>query len=127
RLADTRRLYASGWPSGVDPRKTVLLKSRPQGVLAGVVRRPGTARLVRYANTEVEGAGGAPDRGRLLRYDVSAPWARATVDGHPIHPRPANPTSRAVALPPGSHPVRFTFEPFAGAIADLAHLAGLSN
>ena len=127
RLADTRRLYTSGWPSGVDPRKTVLLKSRPQGVLAGVVRRPGTARLARYANTEIEVVADAPDGGLLLLNDVWHPWWRATVDGHPADVLRANAIFRAVALPPGSHTVRFTFAPFAGAIADLAHLAGLSN
>jgi hypothetical protein len=30
-------------------------------------------------------------------------------------------------LPPGRHEVRFTFAPFAGAVADLARLVGLAR
>jgi hypothetical protein len=127
QLVDFDRLYQTGWPAGVDPRRTVLLKRAPAGVAAGGSRRPGAARIVRYANAEVDVSVDAPDGGLLLLNDVWHPWWRATVDGHPVEILRANVIFRAVALPPGRHAVHFRFEPFAGAVADLARLAGLAR
>jgi hypothetical protein len=124
QVADFDRLYQTGWPAGVDPRRTVLLKRPPAGVAAGGSRRPGTARIVRYANTAVDVAVDAPDGGLLLLNDVWHPWWHATLDGQPIDVLRADVIFRAVALPPGRHMVHFTFEPFAGAVTDLARLAG---
>src|SRR5262249_30864230 len=61
QFADFDRLCQTGWPAGVDPRKTLLLNRAPVGVAAGGSRRPGTARIVRYANTEVDVSVEAPD------------------------------------------------------------------
>jgi hypothetical protein len=127
QFADFDRLYQTGWPVGVDPRKTVLLKRAPAGVAAGGSRRPGTAQIVRYANAEVDVSVDAPDGGLLLLNDVWHPWWRATLDGKPVDVLRADVIFRAVALPPGRHEVRFTFEPFAGAVVDLVHLAGLGS
>lgn len=127
QLADFKRLYVAGWPATVDPRKTVLLSRAPVGVAAGAVRRPGTARIARYANTEVDVAVDSPDGGFLLLNDVWHPWWHATLDGKPVDMLRANVIFRAVALPPGPHQVHFAFEPFAGAAADLAQLAGLAH
>ena len=127
QLADFGRLYQAGWPATVDPQRTVLLEHAPAGVAAGGSRRPGTARIVHYANAEVDVVVEAPDGGLLLLNDVWHPWWRATLDGHPVDVLRADAIFRAVALPPGAHEVRFTFAPFAGAVADLAHLAGLDG
>jgi len=127
QLADFHRLYQAGWSAGVDPRSTVLLEHAPSGLAVGSARRPGTARIVRYANTEVDVAVDAPDGGLLLLNDAWHPWWRATLDGRPVEILRADVIFRAVALPPGAHEVRFTFAPFAGAVSDLAHLAGLAR
>jgi hypothetical protein len=127
QLADFDRLDQTGWPATVDPRRTVLLERAPAGLAAGAARRPGAARIVRYANTEVDVSVDAPDGGLLLLNDVWHPWWRATLDGRPVDILRADVIFRAVTLPPGVHEVRFTFAPFAGAVADLARLAGLAR
>jgi hypothetical protein len=127
QFADFPRILAAGWPPAIDPRRTVLLNRAPSGVAAGRARRPGTARIVRYANTEIEVAAEAPDGGLLLLTDIWHPWWRATLDGEPVDILRADVVFRAVALPPGSHRVRFMFEPFRGALAELARLAGLAR
>ncbi len=127
QLADFDRLFQVGWPAAVDPRRTVLLGRAPPGLAAGGSRRPGTARILRYANTEVDVATDAPDGGLLLLNDVWHPWWRATLDGRPIDIARADVIFRAVVLPPGQHEVRFTFAPFAGALADLERLADIAH
>src|SRR5262249_47287183 len=61
QAADFDRVMATGWP-GVDPRRTVLLARAPAN-FPTMARRPGTARIVRYANTEVDVRVDAPDGG----------------------------------------------------------------
>lgn len=120
RVADFDELLAHGWPAEVDPRRTVLLKrapTLPRTSAAGAA--PGTARLTRYDNTEVDIDVDAPSGGLLLLNDVWHPWWRATVDGKPSEILRANVIFRAVALMPGHHSVRFSFHPFAGAFAEL--------
>ncbi|MBV9529496.1 MAG: hypothetical protein JO283_00115, partial [Bradyrhizobium sp.] len=120
RIADFDQLLAHGWPADVDPRRTVLLKratALPR-TTAGVAA-PGTARLARYDNTEVDVDVDAPSGGLLLLNDVWHPWWRATVDDKPSEILKANVIFRAVALVPGHHAIRFTFHPFAGAFAEL--------
>jgi hypothetical protein len=120
RTADFDALLAKGWPSNVDPARTVLLKKPPPKLRAtAVAGSTGTARLVRYANSEVEVEADAPSGGILVLNDVWHPWWRATVDGRPAKIMKANAIFRAVALRPGRHIVRFTFHPFAGALAEL--------
>ena len=127
QAADFNRLDARGWPAAVDPRQTVLLERAPKQVPPGVHRRGGTARILRYVNSEVDVAVNAPDGGLLLLTDVWHPWWRATLDGKPVDILRADAIFRAVALPPGAHEVRFTFEPMAGAAAELARLVGLAR
>ena len=83
-------------------------------------RGGGTARIVRYANTEIVVEADAPAGGMLVLNDVWHPWWRATVDGAEAEILKANVLFRAVAVPPGKHVVRFTFHPFAGALARVA-------
>jgi hypothetical protein len=119
RLADFDELLRSGWPA-VDPRRTVLLTKPPGGApLSAEAGTPGSARLLRYANTEVVVAVEAPAGGILLLNDVWQSWWRASVDGADAEILKANVIFRAVVCPPGRHVVRFSFHPFAGALAEI--------
>ena len=88
------------------------------------VRSAGTARLVRYANTEIVVEVDSPSGGILVLNDVWHPWWRATVDGVETEILRANVIFRAVAVPPGKHTVRFTFEPLRGAWRELRRSEG---
>jgi hypothetical protein len=118
KIADFSELTASGWPPGVDPAKTVLLEKAPKLPRAGG-GQAGTARLVRYANTEIIVEVHAPSGGMLVLNDVWHPWWRATIDGGEAEILRANVIFRAVEVPPGNHTVRFTFEPLRGAWREL--------
>ena len=117
KVADFNELTASGWPPDVDPQKTVLLEKAPSLPAGSAIA--GTARLVRYANTEVVVEVDAPSGGILVLNDVWHPWWRATIDGADAEIMRANVIFRAVAVPPGKHTVRFTFEPLRGAWREL--------
>jgi hypothetical protein len=120
RIADFDRILAEGWPPDVDPRRTVLLKAAPVPPVSSTAGGlPGSARLTRYANTEIDIEVDAPSGGILLLNDVWHPWWRATVDGRAQKILRANVIFRAVAVPPGRHMVRFRFHPLAGALAEL--------
>jgi hypothetical protein len=120
RAADFDELVRSGWPAAVDPRRVVLLKRAPAGFGRGAsADAPGSARLVRYANTEVAVEVEAPAGGILLLNDVWHPWWRASVDGADAEILKANVLFRAVVCPRGRHLVRFTFHPFAGAFTEV--------
>ncbi len=117
--ADFDAIVRGGWPN-VDPRQTVLLEHAPPGFpITSSASAPGSARLLRYANTEVtvevDCLGGA----MLLLNDVWQPWWQASVDSTATEILKANVIFRAVAVPPGHHIVRFSFHPFTGALAEL--------
>lgn len=118
RRADFDTLLATGaWPD-VDPRRTVLLETLPAPEPA-TARRPGTARILAYHNTEIVIEVASPDGGFLVLNDVWHPWWRATVDGQPALLLRANVLFRAVTVPPGTHEVRFRFTPLRGALDQL--------
>jgi hypothetical protein len=120
RIADFDDLLRSGWPPDVDPRRVVLLKKAPVGFeRAAAVEAAGRARFVRYANTEVVVEAEAPGGGILLLTDVWHPWWRASIDGADTEILEADAIFRAVVCPPGRYLVRFTFQPFAGAFAEM--------
>jgi hypothetical protein len=115
--ADFAKLLSDGgWPA-VDPRRTVLLEQAPANGPGG--GEAGSARILRYDNTDIEIEADAPSGGFVVLNDVWHPWWRASVDGKPAEILKANVLFRAVAVPPGKHVVRFTFHPFAGAVAEL--------
>ena len=119
QLADFGELLRSGWP-GVDPRRIVLLEKAPAGFSRrAAVGMGGSARLVRYANTEVVVEAAAPGGGILLFNDVWHPWWRASVDGAAADILKADVMFRAVVVPRGRHVVRFSFHPFAGALGEI--------
>lgn len=117
-------LRKGGWPD-VDYRRTVLLEREPAAVPSGDA--PGSVRIARYENTHVEIEADAPSGGFVVLNDVWHPWWRASVDGKPADILKADVLFRAVAVPPGKHTVRFTFEPFAGGWAELRNKLGASN
>ena len=118
RLADFDDLIRNGWPDA-DPARTVLLKRAPAGIARVSGGAPGTARLVRYANTEIIVEVTAPLDEILVLNDVWHPWWRATVDDVDTEILKANVIFRAVLVPRGHHMVRFSFHPFAGAMAEV--------
>jgi hypothetical protein len=119
RKADFGELMErGGWPD-VDPRRTVLLEHASLFEPSGSA---GTARILSYQNTDVEIEADAPGGGFVVLNDVWHPWWRASIDGMPVELMKANVLFRAVAVPPGKHLVRFTFHPFAGALAELKAL-----
>ena len=79
----------------------------------------GSARLVRYANTEVIVEVDTPTGGLLVLNDVWHPWWRVTVNGRQREILRANVIFRAVMVPAGKSTVRFTFEPLRGAWREL--------
>jgi hypothetical protein len=117
RDADFAQMLRDGkWPEA-DLRTTVLLEGAPA---AGPARRPGTARIVSYRNTEVVLEADSPDGGWLVLNDPWQPWWFAEVDGRPADMLRANVIFRAVAVAPGRHAVRFVFRPLAGAWRQIA-------
>ena len=115
RTADFTRLLADGvWPEA-DLRSTVLLERLPKADVAKP-KRPGTARILSYRNTEVRVETDSPDGGFLVLNDLWHPWWFAEVDGHPAEMLRANVLFRAVTVPPARHTVRFIFRPVAAAI-----------
>lgn len=113
KVADFDALTDQGvWPEKFDPRETVLLESPRAGDV--VARRPATARIELYQNTQIRIAVDAPDGGYLVLHDVWHPWWQVEVDGVPAEMLRANVIFRAVKLPPGARQVRFHFEPVQG-------------
>jgi hypothetical protein len=103
------------WPEGFDPRRTVLLDPADGFPAAENGPRPaGSARLLRYANTEVVAAVDSAQGGWLVLNDSWHPWWYATVDGQAEPVRRANGIMRAVQVPAGRHEVRFVFRPLEG-------------
>jgi hypothetical protein len=128
RIADFTRLAAEGWPADVDPARTVLLEKSPPAPPLSSFEAAGTARLVRYANTEVVIAVDSPSGAMLVLNDAWHPWWRATIDGVETDIFRANAIFRAVQVPPGKFTVRFKFAPLRGAWNELrAKLRGISR
>jgi hypothetical protein len=126
RTADFNTLLRTGWPD-VDPRRTVLLEEPPPMLprSGDAEAAAGAARILRYANTEVDVEAEAPDGGFLVLNDAWHPWWRAEVDGQPARILKANVLFRAVPVGPGVHRVRFVFEPLQGAWEEVRErLAG---
>ena len=118
RVVDFEELMRSGWPAGVDPRRTLLLDQAPPHPPAGAAGN-GTARIVDYKNTEVTVDVESDTGGFLVLTDAWHPWWRAEVDGVPAPILKADVLFRAVEVGSGRHRIRFTFHPFLGAWEEL--------
>ena len=102
------------WPPG-DPATTVVLENPTNAS----PRRPGTARILRYENTEIVISVDSPDGGWVVLNDVWHPWWFAEIDGLHATLKRANVIFRAVEVPSGRHTVRFVFRPLAGALREV--------
>src|SRR5229473_3245246 len=120
QIADFDDLLRNGWPD-IDPRRTVLLEQPPPVPPRAADSRAvaGSARIERYANTEIDIEADAPDGGFLVLNDVWHPWWRAEVDGRATDILKANVLFRAVQVGPGTHRVHFAFAPPHGAWEEL--------
>lgn len=136
QIVDFDQLLASGqWPE-FDPRRTVLLEAPPEEPLALQASAAEAAaletglreggphisaiQLSDYQNTTITINVDSSETGLVVLNDVWHPWWRAYVDGRPTDILKANVLFRAVAVPAGRHVVRFEFQPFAGALAELS-------
>jgi hypothetical protein len=111
-------MIANGSGFSTAPQNVVLLEQAPPQHRSA--RRPGTARIVSYANTEVVISANGEDGGWVVLHDVWHPWWRVSIDGVPAELLRANVIFRAVHVPPGEHTVRFSFHPVDGALRTLA-------
>jgi hypothetical protein len=139
RIADFDDMMRNGWPDA-DPRRIVLLEHPPAGSAKpaegtqstegtksaegaqsadGSKGADGAARILRYANTEIDVEVDAPAGGFLVVNDSWHPWWRADIGGQPTTILKANVLFRAVQVAPGRHHVHFEFEPLRGAWAEL--------
>lgn len=111
RAASFEDILDSGvWPD-FDPTRSVLLALPSE---AGTGRRPGTVRITAYGLNRIELDAESPDGGWVVLNDVWHPWWFAECDGRPVTLERANVLFRAVAVPPGRHSIRMTFEPLTG-------------
>jgi hypothetical protein len=121
RQADFEALLRTGrWPE-FDPTSTVLLEGAST---SGSRRRPGTVRILDYANTSVTIEANSPDGGWVVLNDIWQQWWFAGINGNPAPMLKANVLFRAVEVPPGRHTVVFRFEPLRGAWNQLTARIG---
>jgi hypothetical protein len=120
QIANFDDMIRDGWPD-IDPRRTVLLEQPPPPPprAADAKAVDGAARILRYANTEIDIEVDAPEGGFLVLNDAWHPWWRAEVDGRPTDILKADVLFRAVQVGPGTHHVHFAFEPLQGAWDEL--------
>lgn len=119
RAANFERLLETGELPNIDFKSTVLLETAPQ---AGA-RKPGTARITSYHNTEIKIESDSPDGGWLVLNDIWQPWWFADVDGKDAPVLRANVIFRSVEVPPGKHTVTFRFRPIQGAWNQLCGMS----
>jgi hypothetical protein len=119
-LADFDGMKQGGsWPE-VDPQQAVLLEVEPPlATPEGPVAAKADIKLTRYENTEVEIEVTTAAAGFVVLNDIWHPWWRAEIDGAETEILKANVLFRAVQVPAGTHKIRFSFHPVAGALAEL--------
>lgn len=123
--ADFDAILTTGqWPTGFDPRRTVLLDRDPPPLATGAIG-PAKVAIRDYGTTTVTLAVDAPRGGYLVLNDVWHHWWRVEVDDRPAELLRANVLFRAVVVPPGKSTVRFVFRPLEGLYEDI--LARLRN
>ncbi|QEL25770.1 glycosyltransferase family 39 protein [Bosea sp. F3-2] len=117
--ADLDGILTSGqWPTGFDPRRTVLLDRDPPPLATGAIG-PATVAIRDYGTTTVTIAVDAPRGGYLVLNDVWHHWWRVEIDDRPAELLRANVLFRAVVVPPGKSTVRFVFRPIEGLYGDI--------
>ncbi|MDF2118303.1 hypothetical protein PY365_22260 [Roseiarcaceae bacterium H3SJ34-1] len=124
KLANFAELIDKGdWPA-FDPKETLLLEQEPPHAISPLSgssdgQTAASASIVSFKNTIIEVDVSAPRPGFVLFNSAWHPWWRATVDGAPVEVLKANVLFRAVQTPAGKHRIRFEFEPFVGAFAEI--------
>ena len=97
-----------------DPRRLAVVESPPPLPLASPDSAPagvGNVQLKRYEGEQIElSASNAANALLVLGEKYYRGW-KATVDGKPVDIQRVNYILRGVYLPPGSHEVRFVFDP----------------
>ncbi len=115
-----RMIREGGWPEA-DFTETVLLEGSPICHTRPPGAAPPSARIVSYENTKIIVAATAPrGGGYVVLNDIWSPWWFAQVDGAPAELLRANVMFRAVAVPEGTHDVRFEFRPLQGVLQGLS-------
>ncbi|MGQ3355577.1 MAG: hypothetical protein ACT6XY_01915 [Phreatobacter sp.] len=109
-MATPPDLATAGFPSGLDPRQTVLV----EGQVPSPRQPGGTARILTYRNTDVVVETTTADGGVLVLADAWHPWWSARIDGREVPILRAFGLVRAVEVPAGTSTVTFTFEPLTG-------------
>lgn len=113
-------LATSGFPAGLDPRRTVLIE--------GPVPRPrsagGTARILAYGHDRVQIETRTTEGGILVLADAWHPWWVARISGRETPIRRAFGLVRAVEIPAGLAEVTFTFEPLSGLVQQVRERLG---
>lgn len=95
-----------------DPTRSVVVDRAPAGVGSGMPGPAGPApRITRYENNKVDLSVTMQRAGLLVLSDSIYPGWKATVDGKDAEVLRADGLFRAVALPAGSHEVKFSFVP----------------
>lgn len=96
----------------LDPRRQVVLETvPPPGPVPGAAAGPTSAAIVAEGSGEIVVQTVAPTGGYLVMTDPYYPGWRAYVDDVEVPVLRADYLFRAVALEPGSHVVRFVFQP----------------
>jgi len=120
QFADFESMKLSGrWPD-TDPQQAVLLDVEPPvATPEGPAAVQAEVKLTQYRNAHVEIEVTTPAAGFVVLNDIWHPWWKAEVDGVETEILKANVLFRAVQVPAGTHKIRFTFQPLAGALAEL--------
>jgi membrane protein YfhO len=109
-----------------DPRKQVVLDRQPPGLTArGPAPASGQTRITRYRNDHVKIHATMKRPGLVVLSDSGYPGWHATVDGESVPIYRADGLFRAVALPAGTHEVRFDFDPRSVKIGFLVSIVSL--
>lgn len=112
-VADDKQAVAVLLAADFDPNREIVLHDAPASLAEppAAGRIGGTAEIVREDQRELDVNVTAPANGFLLLADTYYPGWTVTVDGRPAALYRANISVRGVAVPAGTHAVRFTYEP----------------
>ncbi len=118
--SDFEAILDSGrWPE-FDPARTVLLEDGDAPLVdMPATSEAGRAHIVSYANTRVVIEAESSNGGYVVLNDIWHPWWRVSANGVSADMLRANVLFRAIKVGPGKQRVEFSFEPLAGAIAQL--------
>lgn len=110
-LTNRKEILEQGFPD-LNFLNDVLLEEPPSNLPR--FRRTGVITLRLYRHNEIEIETRRSEGGYLVLADAWHPWWRATIDNRTTKIYRANLMMRAVIIPPGSHVIRFHFDPLCG-------------